>query len=184
MRYFIYIHTCPNGKKYIGVTTHKPEYRWNNGKGYKRNEHFYQAIQKYGWDNIDHKVFETVSESTMFFWEKILIHYYKSNDKRYGYNNSYGGEGGNIGYKMTSEQRKKCGRKKGYKVSDETREKISNAKLGHITTEDTKRKISESSKGRISPRKGVKLSDETKVKISNGCKNYFYTKKNKKNMSD
>lgn len=42
----VYIHVLPNGKKYIGITCKKPEYRWNHGDGYKNNRHFYNAIKK------------------------------------------------------------------------------------------------------------------------------------------
>ena len=60
MSFYVYIHTCPNNKRYIGVTKNlKPEYRWSNGEGYKSNKHFYRAIQKYGWKSIKHKVQKT-----------------------------------------------------------------------------------------------------------------------------
>ena len=52
--YTVYMYITPNNKKYIGVTCRKPEYRWNNGKGYEPNKHFYNAILKYGWENIKH----------------------------------------------------------------------------------------------------------------------------------
>ena len=55
--YTVYKHTCPNGKVYIGITKQKPERRWGiNGRGYKENEYFYRAIQKYGWQNIKHEI--------------------------------------------------------------------------------------------------------------------------------
>ena len=44
----VYIHTSPNGKVYIGITSRDAEKRWNNGHNYKPNKHFYSAIQKYG----------------------------------------------------------------------------------------------------------------------------------------
>ena len=53
----VYCHISPNGKKYVGITAQEPEVRWNNGLGYKhRNPHFWRAIQKYGWNNIEHIV--------------------------------------------------------------------------------------------------------------------------------
>lgn len=52
---------------------------------------------------------------------------------------------------------------------------------GKIRSEETKRKISESKKGCISPRKGVKLSKETIEKISNSL---HTTGKRYKNRSD
>jgi predicted GIY-YIG superfamily endonuclease len=56
--YYIYIHTCPNYMTYVGVSRN-PKQRWNNGEGYKDNERFYQAIKKYGWDNIKHEIVAT-----------------------------------------------------------------------------------------------------------------------------
>lgn len=52
--YSIYIHLNKiNDKKYIGITCKKPEIRWANGLGYKKQP-FWNAITKYGWDNFEH----------------------------------------------------------------------------------------------------------------------------------
>ena len=41
----IYMHrNLINNKVYIGQTIQKPEYRWNEGKGYKGSSLFYNAI--------------------------------------------------------------------------------------------------------------------------------------------
>jgi len=73
----------------------------------------------------------------------------------------------------------------GVKVSEEGRKRISLSKMGNKSntgnhlSEETKQKISERHKGRISNRKGVKLSEETKRKISEaqrGEKNSMYGK--------
>lgn len=50
------MHISPSNKRYIGITSQKPEIRWANGKGYSYNKHFYRAIQKYGWDNFEHRI--------------------------------------------------------------------------------------------------------------------------------
>ena len=50
----LYLHITPCGKKYFGVASTTANQRWSNGKGYKRNKYFTRAINKYGWDNIDH----------------------------------------------------------------------------------------------------------------------------------
>ena len=33
--YTVYCHIFPNGKRYVGITKQKPEYRWDNGNGYR-----------------------------------------------------------------------------------------------------------------------------------------------------
>ena len=52
--YTVYMHISPSNKRYIGITSTKIEERWRNGKGYKHNKHFTNAINKYGWDNFEH----------------------------------------------------------------------------------------------------------------------------------
>lgn len=39
--WIVYVHINKlNGKRYVGITSkHKPEYRWNNGRGYRENPH-------------------------------------------------------------------------------------------------------------------------------------------------
>ena len=93
-KYCVYIHITPSDKVYIGQTSTNPNDRWQNGKGYKKQV-FYNAIIKYGWDNIKHKIlFDSLTKEEALEKEIELISYYKSNDKRYGYNISPGGEDG------------------------------------------------------------------------------------------
>ena len=160
MQYFVYIHTCPNGKKYVGVTTQSnPEYRWREGKGYKRNTYFYRAIKKYGWDNIEHEVFETHSLDLMAYWEKLLIYYYNTTNPEFGYNNTSGGEHINGCQRLDATKQKISKSLKGHIVSEETKKKISKAKKGFKHSEETKKKLRE-----------YKHSEETKKKISEAGK--------------
>lgn len=141
MSFCIYKHTCPNGKVYIGVTSQNPLRRWNNGNGYRGNEHFYRAIVKYGWENIKHEILLVgMSKEQAERAEKELIAAYKSNDKEYGYNIMF--ETHNI-----------------YHHAPESIEKMRAAKLGKVVSEETRRKMSES-------RKGMTVTDETREKIS------------------
>lgn len=55
--YVLYEHRNKvNGKRYIGVTNSTTK-RWcAKGNRYERCPHFWAAIQKYGWDNFEHNV--------------------------------------------------------------------------------------------------------------------------------
>ena len=188
MQHFVYIHTCPNGKKYVGVTTQSnPEYRWREGKGYKRNTYFYRAIKKYGWDNIEHEYFKTESKELMFYWEKILIYYHNTIDRKFGYNKTGGGEGPN-GLKHTEETKKKISLshigKKMPERSTEVRKHYAEAQIGKKHTEETKKKIAESLKGRPCPTKGKNLSEEHKKKLSKAGKGRKVPEETKRKMSE
>lgn len=47
-KYYIYKHTAPNGKVYIGMTSKNPQERWDSGHGYRKHKYFWNAIKKYG----------------------------------------------------------------------------------------------------------------------------------------
>lgn len=95
--YKVYMHTVPNGKVYIGVTSQEVDKRWNHGQGYRSNLHFWRAIQKYGWSNIRHEVlFEGLTKEEAFEKEIELISLYESNNPHYGYNHTEGGRNVNV----------------------------------------------------------------------------------------
>lgn len=90
-KYIVYKHTSPTGKSYIGITNRNPIYRWANGKGYIGQPKFYNAIQKYGWDNIKHEIlFSDLNKKEACGKEIELIKKY--NSIKNGYNVSTGGE--------------------------------------------------------------------------------------------
>ena len=81
---------------YIGITKFedKPNKRWNNGKGYVDNEHFFNAICKYGWDNFQHEIFaKGLDEVAAKATERLLIEYFQTNNPEKGYNKTSGGDG-------------------------------------------------------------------------------------------
>lgn len=91
----VYIHTSPNNKYYIGITSQTTKRRWGfNGSEYKRNTNFYDDILKYGWNNFSHEVIaENLTRQDACCFEKKLIELLKSNTCL-GYNISEGGIGG------------------------------------------------------------------------------------------
>lgn len=114
-----------NGKVYIGITSQRPSKRWDCGRGYQKNQHFWGAIQKYGWDSFEHEIlFENLLPDEAFEKERELIQTFDSRDPEKGYNLSSGGECGAAG--MSGEKHPMWGKRH----SEETREKLRQQRLG------------------------------------------------------
>lgn len=146
--YSVYKHTSPSKKVYIGITSQNINKRWLYGYGYICNNHFSNAIKKYGWDKFEHEIIcENLTKEQACTAEIELIAYYNANDPEFGYNLSSGGESGS-----------------GVKCTDQKKEKIRNSRLGekhwfygkHLS-EEHRRKIGEKIKGKS-------VSEETKLK--------------------
>lgn len=93
--YCVYMHTLLiDGRKYIGLTSRDPIKRWGkNGKGYKDNEYFYRAIQKYGWEAFKHEIlFKNLTKEQACNKEKALIKLFNAQDPKHGFNITEGGE--------------------------------------------------------------------------------------------
>ena len=96
--YSLYVHIVPkeisnydHDKYYVGITSRNVKKRWSNGLGYK-TQVFYRAIQKYGWNNIEHIVLSTqLSQNVAEELERTIISYLNSNLPQYGYNIAAGG---------------------------------------------------------------------------------------------
>lgn len=94
LNYCVYAHVNKqNGKMYIGITNNT-EQRWSgNGRQYKGCTHFYNAIQKYGWNNFEHIIIiDNISFTMANLLESELIKKYNTIDN--GYNIKSGGYGG------------------------------------------------------------------------------------------
>jgi hypothetical protein len=111
---------------------------------------------------------QNLTEEEAFQHEKYMIAVFGRKDLGTGilYNKTDGGEGVS-GRIQSDETRKKIsdsnkGKRRGKKHSEESKRKISEARKGKPRSEETKRKMSESTKGR----KGKPHSEETKRKIS------------------
>lgn len=149
--YIVYYHKFPNGKMYFGQTCQDINKRWrNNGKGYIKQKFLYRAIQKYGWDNIEHRIISIgLDKDEADFQEMFYISAYRTNEKEFGYNLDSGGTNGRIitdSYRQKlseSHKGKRCSPntefKKGIEpwnkgknsvYSNETKEKMRLAKLG------------------------------------------------------
>ena len=90
--WLLYVHTNKiNNKKYVGITSTATKQRWANGSGYK-GQTFYNAIEKYGWDNFDHEVIVNgLTEEEADYWERLYIKELNSKSPS-GYNVTDGGD--------------------------------------------------------------------------------------------
>jgi hypothetical protein len=181
-----------NGKIYIGQDKN------NNPSYFGSGDLIKKSIKKYGKESFIKEILcvcDTIDELNEK--EKFYINEFNTIDRNIGYNITIGGTDGTmldrkhsketkekmrlsaLGKKKSETHRKNIGlSKKGKKLSNETKLKMSNSnrlkgKKIEPHSVDIRKKISDSKKGK-------KLSDETKLKMSNshmGIKNHFYGKK-------
>lgn len=167
-----------NNKGYIGRTIKSLEYRKTaHIKSALRGSkvYFHSALRKYGIDNFEWSIIDVaINEEELNKKEIEYIKLNNFNNSKKGYNLSAGGKGIS-GYKLSKETKRKISEAhKGKKLSEVTKQKLStlykNKTYDEIHGKDNadklKEKLSNSHKGRTSPMKGKKHSEETKIKIS------------------
>lgn len=90
--YSVYVHTVPDGRRYVGVTAGDPKKRWNYGSGYNGNQEFYKVIREVGWGSIRHEVVATgLSQKEALDLERDLVCKYNTVWPN-GFNHTMGGE--------------------------------------------------------------------------------------------
>lgn len=163
--YSVYKHVCPDGRVYIGLTSQKPMARWQGGNGYKGNSYFTRAIKKYGWENFEHVILaENLNEHDAKAMEIGLISFYRSNERKYGFNISSGGES-KKGTTISDWQKQRISEaSKGRFVSEETRKKLSKASRKTWSDVDFKQKMREKNLGEKNPQFGVKRTSAEKLR--------------------
>lgn len=173
MDYSVYMHTAPNGKVYVGITSMSLNRRWGYGSNYYHNEYFSRAIKKYGWDNFKHEVlFTGLTREEAEQKEQELISLYHANDSRHGYNLTSGGEKGKRHHPSSIQKmrEKKIGKYDGEK----------NPRYGTHCSELTKQRIREAHKGKFAgknnPNYGKPMSEEQKKKIGDSRRGNHYPK--------
>ncbi len=156
-----------NGKKYVGSTALTFKERWyfhlqKLRKGNHKNRHLQSAFNKYGEENLKFSILEIVRTSD----ELIIAEQWYIDELKPEYN-----------------IRKVANDNRGIKFSNETKAKMSKAQmgnkknLGRKLTEEIKQKISEANKGKV-------RSEETKHKISENSKLQFSTKEARQKLGE
>jgi group I intron endonuclease len=173
--YTIYkVTNTTNNKCYIGLTSRDFETR--------RYEHiyeskgdsvfkFHQALRKYSYDNFTWEILESGLESIKIANEREMFYIKKFNSYSNGYNMTKGGGG-----------------RDNYFFSSLARERMRQAKLGTIRTQESKEKqskklsgVKKSEEHRLNVIKsitGLKRSEDDRLKMSERMKNKFTKDKN------
>ncbi len=147
-----------NNKKYIGQSINIKR---------RKSEHFYKkcdmviskSIFKHGKENFDFEILELCEESQLNELEIKYITQYKSNNREFGYNID---NGGNCTGKMSEETKQKL---------SEANKGDKNAFYGKKHTDESVKKMSNSKLGENNPFHGKKHSDETLQKMRNNDRN-------------
>lgn len=176
--YTVYMHTFPNGKRYVGITCQDVKRRWRDGKGYE-GQAVYGAILKCGWNNVKHEVlFEGLTKEQAEEEEKALIKRYDTTSHANGYNVELGG---NATGKVSDESKRKnseshkglmAGEKHwnyGKHWNESVRQKISEAHRGMKYSDATLRKKRARFSGKGNPMYGTKMPAEHKKKLQAAC---------------
>lgn len=169
MKYFVYLlQNIINLKVYIGKTNN-PVKRLNHhfyisNSSTQTNKYFiHKAINKYGKHKFDFIILEVFdSESNALIGEIKWINCFQSNNPKYGYNLTAGGDG-----------------LSGYKHLQSSKDKISKANTGRKFSDETKQRMRESHLGKTSGMLGKNHSNNKKQQQSqmvSGENNYFYDK--------
>lgn len=146
-KFYVYMYTSPSGKHYVGRTHQTQRQRAGiEGCGYKNCTAFWNAIQKYGWENFTYRILEEdILENNIDERELYWMSYYNSSTDRNGYNLKIPGDNGGTTFsseaisrlaeshlnkktnnKVTDEKERRKPRRP--KTSEETKEKLRNVK--------------------------------------------------------
>lgn len=180
-----------NGKSYIGQTIDEEGRKKDHIRG-KYKCYFHDAIKKYGIENFDYEVIESIKESKLSEREIYWINYYDTYNN--GYNLTLGGEGTRgFSHGFTNEVKQRLSEThKGLEpwnkgktniYSEETLKKIGQRDHKSCWTEELRKQQSEKLKGRSSPNKGKITSEETKKKISESVKKSFEENNTREKLS-
>ena len=177
--YTVYMHKSPSNKVYIGITQQKPEQRWGNGRYYRENAHFNNAITKYGWENFSHEIlFEGLNKEEAEQKEIELIKQYKAQDSNYGYNIANGGSSVGMHSDKTKKKISENNSRywKGKHLPREVIEKQleTKRKRGYFKTEEEKKQR----------RKEYSKKHYEEHKVLKGRKKRIFTEEDKKKYSE
>lgn len=154
-----------NQKIYIGQSTDLKR-RFSEYKNIKKASRLMErALNKYGTDNFKIEPILYCSLENLDIFERCFIHTFDTMDRDYGYNLESGGS-------------------LNKKHSSETKQLIREKRKKQIFTDETRQKLSDARKGEKHHFFGVKFSDEYRKKLRESHKGYKYSEERKLQCSE
>lgn len=164
-----------NNKMYVGYAYDFDKrwyhHKWQLNHNKHHNKHLQDSWNKYGEDSFIFEILELCDEVFLLSQENYWVNMLNVHDFNYGYN-----------IESTNPTKRVIRRKKGFKLSPEHISKLKHANSTRIRkplSEEVRKKMSITRKGRVSPRKGCVVSEETRKKISNTLKGHTPPNKGK-----
>jgi group I intron endonuclease len=143
----IYKITNPKKRIYIGKSIDVKN-RWCLYKRFacKKQIRLYNSLKKYGYDKHKFEIIHPCLESELNELEQYYIQLYNTFNSEFGLNLRSGGEGGR--HSEESKIKMSILRRNRPPMSEEQKQKISIAHIGMKTSEETKKKMSDSKIGK------------------------------------
>jgi len=168
------------GKSYIGYSSNwlsRKRQHKHIANTNKKNYLFYNSLNKHGFESFVWDILyqSKDKEHTLFVMEDLFIKEYNTLSPN-GYNSKNGGGGGNL----SEESREKISNSRiGIKFSEEHRKNLSTSHVGISLGEEHKKNISKSLIGKNKGKINGPLSQEHKLKLSASLsgRKYKFTKK-------
>lgn len=181
------IKNIANNKIYIGsaINIHR---RWKEHKlqlkeGKHHSYHLQSAWNTYGEQSFKFEILEEVSNPQhLLAYEQVYLDYYKSYEKEKGYNICKVA-GSHYGLKRSEETKQKMSEAK-QNMSEETKRKIGEASKGRKHNEQSKQKMREAKKKIRETLNGRKQTEETKQKLREINKGKTFSKETRKKISE
>lgn len=156
----IYKITSPSGKIYIGQSI-DIERRFNEYQNLncKSQRFLFSSLSKHGADKHLFEILKECYVEELNKWERFFQIFYINCGYKLGKNL--------INHRVTGDNDHS-----GY-VSKETKIRLSQSLMGHQISQETRDKISKSTKGRNAPNKGIPMSEEQKEKCKKSNTNLY-----------
>lgn len=179
-----------NGKVYVGQAVDLERRFYEHSYHLVRNTDkataLQRAVNKYGFENFKNFILCICDVSELNDKEIEFISKFQSNNKKYGYNLSAGGNSGMLGYKHSAETKRKVSEgKKGWIMGEAQRKFISLLHTGKKITDETRKRMSMAQAGKNHPMYGKHHKEETiqKMKEKRGGQGSYQFGKKSKNSS-